>query len=805
MLCQWILFLIFFRFSWSLVLPENITMEACEPKNCGNLSISYPFWINGEQPDYCGYPTLKIDCVDGKPLLARSYNMYYYIDTIFYENNSAVLINSVLANSTAYCPIHKFNVTLSLSQFVISPSPLNKELIFFYNCSKSLNPPSNYSPITTCTNQSYLSNETFVRLYSNYPKEMQGLPDDLPSDCSISRVPVLGRNNQTAEDYLRLMKEGLLVSWMVANCSLCKESNGQCGFSSPVFDFICICSNVFFIPCLSSSCMQTLPCNKSIEIHPPFFLSDQTNASCKSKTKIGCENNIPTIYPFNHRYAYNTHGYYLESISYENKTLIFQDPDMARSLRNSNCDRFMVTLFPFKFNYTIYLYFNNTFSSFECGLSNQTTFPHTGFQYEKLTPGCSKPKNTTFEWTLSFNNTNRDLFVRSARFFNDPSSLSECSALDIGTRSHSNKILIGSTTAGALVFIVACIIFVIKFQLLRIFFWKHSTQESIEKTLEKYGSLAPKKYKYSELKKITNSFRDKLGKGGFGTVYKGTQQDGRLVAVKFLHNSTSNGEEFINEVISISRTSHVNVVNLLGFCIEGSIQALVYEYMPNGSLDKYIYSEIPETNLCWEKLYEIAIGIARGLDYLHSDCSTRIVHFDIKPQNILLDKDFRPKIADFGLAKLCPPKESILSFADMRGTIGFIAPEVFSRSVGVVSTKSDVYSFGMLILEIVGGRKNFKMSVQNSSQAYFPHWIYDHITQNGEIQICDVTNETEEITRKMALVGLWCIQIAPPNRPSMGKVMKMFESSLDELEMPPKPYFNSPPRLQEIFSSYSNF
>ncbi|KAJ3694446.1 hypothetical protein LUZ60_009926 [Juncus effusus] len=389
----------------------------------------------------------------------------------------------------------------------------------------------------------------------------------------------------------------------------------------------------------------------------------------------------------------------------------------------------------------------------------------------------------------------------SARFYKDPSSLSECSALDRGTRWHLNRLLIGSITAGALAFILACSIFIIKLQLLRIFLWKHNTQESIEKTLEKYGSLTPKKYKYSELKKITNSFRDKLGRGGFGTVYKGTQQDGRLVAVKFLHNSTSNGEEFINEVISISRTSHVNVVSLLGFCIEGSKQALVYEYMLNGSLDKYIYSENPKANLGWEKLYEIAVGIARGLEYLHSGCNTHIVHFDIKPQNILLDGDFHPKIADFGLAKLFPQNESILSLVDMRGTIGFIAPEVFSRNIGVISTKSDVYSFGMLVLEMVAGRKNFKMSVQNSSQTYFPHWIYDHITQNGEIQVCDVTNETEEIIRKMVLVGLWCVQIAPANRPLMSKVLEMFERGLDELEIPPKPYFNSPPRISILFSS----
>jgi serine/threonine protein kinase len=323
----------------------------------------------------------------------------------------------------------------------------------------------------------------------------------------------------------------------------------------------------------------------------------------------------------------------------------------------------------------------------------------------------------------------------------------------------------------------------------------YNAQQNIEKLLEQYGSLAPRRYKYSELKKITNSFQEKLGKGGFGTVYKGKQTDGRLVAVKFLHDSTSNGEEFLNEVVSIGRTSHVNVVSLLGFCIEGSKRALVYEYMPNRSLDMHIYSESSKRVLGWEKLYEIAIGVARGLEYLHQGCSTHIVHFDIKPQNILLDEDFAPKIADFGLAKLYPPKESVLSsVADMRGTIGFIAPEVFSRGVGVVSTKSDVYSYGMMVLEMVGGRKNVKPSAANPSEVYFPHWIYDRVAEGGDIEACDVTNETEEIARKMALVGFWCTQTIPGNRPSMGRVVEMLERSLSELEIPPKPCISSPPR-----------
>lgn len=288
---------------------------------------------------------------------------------------------------------------------------------------------------------------------------------------------------------------------------------------------------------------------------------------------------------------------------------------------------------------------------------------------------------------------------------------------------------------------------------------KYTGNESnTEEELKRYQSLSPKRYRYSDLKKITKCFKEKLGEGGFGTAFKGNLKDGRMVAVKLLKGAKGNGEEFLNEVTSIGRTSHVNIVNLLGFCLERSKRALVYEYMANGSLGKYIYSESLRLAIGLESLQKIAIGVARGLEYLHQGCSTRIIHFDIKPHNVLLDEDLCPKIADFGLAKLCHLKDSAISMAEARGTIGFIAPEVFSRGFGVVSTKSDVYSYGMMLLEMVEGRKNVKTNTDNSS-AYFPNWIYDHLAK--DLQSHEVTCENEEIARKITLVGLWCIQTAP--------------------------------------------
>lgn len=312
--------------------------------------------------------------------------------------------------------------------------------------------------------------------------------------------------------------------------------------------------------------------------------------------------------------------------------------------------------------------------------------------------------------------------------------------------------------------------------------------------MEKHRSLAAKRYTYSDVKKITKSFSEKLGQGGYGTVYKGKLLSGHLIAAKVLSETKGDGEDFINEVGAIGNTSHVNIVSLRGFCVEGPKRALIYDFMPNGSLDKYLYSEklTRKTSLGWEKLFEIAVGIARGLEYLHRGCNTRIVHFDIKPHNILLDQDFCPKISDFGMAKLCLPKQSIISMSGARGTIGYIAPEMVSRTFGVVSSKSDVYSYGMMVLDMFGGKCRINTELDSSaSEAYFPESIYQHLDNTDYLAGYGVTSETEEVARKMMIVGFWCIQTMPRNRPTMTRVVEMLEGSINDLPIPPKPLLSS--------------
>jgi serine/threonine protein kinase len=314
----------------------------------------------------------------------------------------------------------------------------------------------------------------------------------------------------------------------------------------------------------------------------------------------------------------------------------------------------------------------------------------------------------------------------------------------------------------------------------------------VEEFLQSHNNLMPIRYSYSEIKKITKSFKEKLGEGGFGTVFKGTLQSGRFVAIKMLGKSKANGQDFISEVATIGRIHHVNVVQLIGFCVEGSKRALVYEFMPNSSLNKYIFLSEVRTLLSYDQMFDIALGVARGIEYLHQGCDMQILHFDIKPHNILLDENFTPKVSDFGLAKLYPVNNSIVSLTAARGTLGYMAPELFYKNIGGVSYKADVYSFGMLLMEMTGRRKNVNAFAEHSSQIYFPTWVYDQLQNGNDVELLeDTTEEEKKMGKKMIIVALWCIQMKPNDRPSMNKVVQMLEGKVECLQMPSKPFLSS--------------
>lgn len=291
----------------------------------------------------------------------------------------------------------------------------------------------------------------------------------------------------------------------------------------------------------------------------------------------------------------------------------------------------------------------------------------------------------------------------------------------------------------------------------------------------------PTRYSYMDLQNITHGFSILLGTGGFGKVYEGILPNGQKVAVKKLESPNQGTKEFRAEVATLGGIQHFNLVSLYGFCAEGPFKLLVYEYMANGSLDTWLFQNPQKENqpppLSWPVRFKIALGTAQGLAYLHEGCKERIIHLDIKPQNILLDNDFTAKISDFGLAKLMQRDQSLV-VTKMRGTPGYLAPEWLV--VGGITHKTDVYSFGMLLLEIVSGRKNLDIT-QASEKIYFPAWalkkveggVLSELTDN--MRLGDDVDEQQ--ARRMLYISFLCIQEDPSSRPSMGRVVQMLDGT----------------------------
>ncbi|XP_047326674.1 G-type lectin S-receptor-like serine/threonine-protein kinase At2g19130 [Impatiens glandulifera] len=290
-------------------------------------------------------------------------------------------------------------------------------------------------------------------------------------------------------------------------------------------------------------------------------------------------------------------------------------------------------------------------------------------------------------------------------------------------------------------------------------------------------------FMYRDLQQATKNFSEKLGGGGFGSVYKGRLPDSTLVAVKKLDSISQGEKQFRMEVSTIGNVQHVNLVRLRGFCSQGNKKLLVYDYMQNGSLDSILFHHNDSKSvLDWKTRYQIAIGIARGLAYLHDMCRDCIVHCDIKPENILLDSGFCPKVADFGLAKLMGRDFSRV-LTTIRGTIGYLAPEWIS---GVAITpKADVYSYGMMLFELISGRRNSG----DGRIMYFPIWAANLAVEGGDImRLLDArvdreSVEPEEVMRTCR-VACWCIQDWEGHRSTMGQVVQVLEGVINVEQSP---------------------
>ncbi|KAJ3676836.1 hypothetical protein LUZ60_002560 [Juncus effusus] len=316
--------------------------------------------------------------------------------------------------------------------------------------------------------------------------------------------------------------------------------------------------------------------------------------------------------------------------------------------------------------------------------------------------------------------------------------------------------------------------------------FSHVELRTMNRVLSEILKERPIKFTSLNLRSFTCNFSEKIGSGGFGVVYKGQLPNGVPIAVKVLNNNLEKKAEvqFMAEVGTIGRTYHVNLVKLYGFCYEQSLKALAYEYMENGSLDQHLFNK--EKILGFNKLPAIAVGTAKGIRYLHEECDQRIVHYDIKPGNVLLTASFSPKVADFGLAKLCDRENTHFTMSGVRGTPGYAAPELWMSLP--VTDKCDVYSFGMLLFELIGRRRN--LDIELESREWYPRWIWQKFNQDQideVIKVSKIAEKYKEAVERMCKVALWCVQYRPDDRPSMSNVVRMLEGE-EEIKAPMDPF-----------------
>ncbi|PIA60782.1 hypothetical protein AQUCO_00300357v1 [Aquilegia coerulea] len=303
------------------------------------------------------------------------------------------------------------------------------------------------------------------------------------------------------------------------------------------------------------------------------------------------------------------------------------------------------------------------------------------------------------------------------------------------------------------------------------------------------GKLELPLFDFNTVATATDNFSNKLGQGGFGPVYKGKLLDEREIAVKRLSRSSGQGlQEFKNELILISKLQHRNLVRLLGYCIDRDEKILLYEYMPNKSLDAFLFDPTKRILLDWSRRFSIIDGIARGLLYLHRDSRLRVIHRDLKASNILLDEDMNPKISDFGMARIFGGKQTLGNTNRVVGTYGYMSPEYAME--GIFSEKSDVFSFGVLLLEIVSSKKNTKFYLLEESYNLLGY-VWRKWNENEVLEIMDPTlaeSYNSQEWMRCIHIGLLCVQEHAHDRPTMSAVVSMLGSE-GTLPFPKQPAF----------------
>ncbi|KAF5473367.1 hypothetical protein F2P56_009983 [Juglans regia] len=309
----------------------------------------------------------------------------------------------------------------------------------------------------------------------------------------------------------------------------------------------------------------------------------------------------------------------------------------------------------------------------------------------------------------------------------------------------------------------------------------------------KGSSVAPRRFRLKELRKATGNFnpKNKLGRGGFGTVYKGFLENKEVAVKRVSKDSTQGKQEFIAEVTTIGNLHHKNLVKLIGWCYEKRDFLLVYEFMPNGSLDKFIFDYEQLGNeesptLGWEKRRIIVYGVAEALDYLHNGCEKRVLHRDIKASNIMLDSDFNAKLGDFGLARIVQQRgKDHHTTKEIAGTPGYMAPETFL--IGRATVETDIYAFGVLVLEVICGRKPGNQNEDNDYNNGIVYWLWELYRRERILDAVDsrLAGEFDEQGMvRMLVLGIACCHPNPHHRPSMKTVLQVLTG---EAPLPPVP------------------
>ncbi|GKV19294.1 hypothetical protein SLEP1_g29578 [Rubroshorea leprosula] len=308
-------------------------------------------------------------------------------------------------------------------------------------------------------------------------------------------------------------------------------------------------------------------------------------------------------------------------------------------------------------------------------------------------------------------------------------------------------------------------------------------------------------YDLNSIEAATNNFADsnRLGEGGFGVVYKGRFPNGQEIAVKRLSRSSGQGaKEFKNEVVLVAKLQHRNLVRLLGFCVEGEEKILVYEFVPNKSLDYFLFNDDRQGLLDWSRRYKIIGGVARGILYLHEDSRLRIIHRDLKASNVLLDSDMNPKISDFGMARIFGVDQTQGSTNRIVGTYGYMSPEYAMH--GQFSVKSDVYSFGVLVLEILSGKKNSNF-YQTEGTGDLMSYAWKLWKDGRPLELLDPilgdSYARNEVIRCIQ-IGLLCVQEDPAERPTMATIVLMLNSYSVTVPLPNEPAFFPHSRIEPI-------